>query len=48
MVRADAAPGAYRLVAGLYDASSGVRLPVTVAGARQPDDMIVLATLNVE
>ncbi len=47
-VRPDAAAGVYRLVAGLYDAASGARLPVTINGVRQPDDMIVLETLTVK
>ncbi len=46
-VRADAQPGTYRLVAGLYDAGSGVRLPVSAGGAPQPGDMIVLGTVTV-
>ena len=33
-VRADAQPGEYRLVVGLYDAASGARLPVLTACAR--------------
>jgi len=46
-VRLDAQPGTYRLVAGLYDAASGARLPVTVDGVRQAGDMIVLGTVTV-
>jgi hypothetical protein len=46
-VRPDAAPGTYRLVAGLYDATTGARLPVFVNGARQQGDMIVLETVTV-
>jgi hypothetical protein len=47
-VRPDAPPGEYRLVAGLYNAADGVRLPVVVDGVRQPGDMIVLATATVK
>jgi len=47
-VRPDALPGQYRLVVGLYDAASGARVPVSVGGVRQPDDMLVLDTLSVK
>lgn len=46
-IRSDAPPGRYRLVAGLYDATSGARLPVTIGGVRQSDDMVVLTTVTI-
>jgi hypothetical protein len=46
-VRPDAPAGSYRLVVGLYDAASGVRVPAFVAGSRQPGDMILLETVVV-
>jgi uncharacterized membrane protein len=46
-IRPDAAAGEYRLVVGMYDAASGARLPVSIGGVRQPDDMIVLGMVTV-
>jgi hypothetical protein len=47
VVKADAAPGVYRLVVGLYNAASGARLPVVVDGVKQAGDMLVLETVVV-
>ncbi len=47
-VRDDAAPGDYRLMVGLYDATDGVRLSVADAeGTALPDGLLVLTTLTV-
>lgn len=41
-------PGSYTLVCGMYDAASGVRLPLsTDAGERLPEDAIVLQHIDV-
>ncbi|MEZ4767597.1 MAG: 6-pyruvoyl-tetrahydropterin synthase-related protein [Caldilineales bacterium] len=47
-VRADAEPGDYRLLVGLYDPADGTRLPVADAqGNPLPDGQITLTTLTV-
>lgn len=38
----DAPPGIYRIEIGLYDPADGARLPLSVAGQRQPDDRLLL------
>ncbi len=47
-LRAGAPSGGYRLLVGMYAPSSGVRLPLTVAGQRQPNDALLLTTLDLE
>ena len=44
----DAQVGDYLLWVGLFDAETGVRLPVFVNGKEQPDGRLLLQTLNVE
>ena len=42
-VAADAPPGAYQIAVGMYDATSGGRLPITDASGRAlPDDQFIL------
>lgn len=43
-----AAAGDYRLIAGLYQAGSGQRLPATVNGRPLPDNAVPIATVQVE
>ena len=45
-LRPGAPPGEYRLLAGIYDAATGQRLPVTIDGLPQPDRAIELAVLS--
>jgi len=42
------APGAYRVIVGMYDPNSGARPPVTVNGAPLPEGAIEVATITVE
>ena len=42
----DLPPGEYRVYAGLYEPGSGARPPVTLDGAPQPDNRVLLATLQ--
>lgn len=42
-----AAPGDYRLIAGLYRAGTGQRLPAMLNGQRLPDDAVPIATIPV-
>lgn len=42
------APGAYHLYVGLFDPQSSLRLPVTYQGKVQPDDRLLLMTVNHE
>jgi hypothetical protein len=44
---ANLATGQYRLLVGLYDADSGERLPVSLAGVAQPDSALPLTTVVV-
>ena len=44
---ADMAPGDYRLIAGLYDAATGQRLPVTGPDGTAADDFVRLGTIQV-
>jgi 4-amino-4-deoxy-L-arabinose transferase-like glycosyltransferase len=46
-LQANAPPGYYLLEIGLYDATTGERLPVLDATGRPPDDRIVLETVRV-
>ena len=47
-VAPDAAPGAYRLLLGFYDATTGARLPAVAGdGAPLPDQAVELAQINV-
>ncbi len=46
-LRDDAPHGTYELVVGLYDASDGSRVPLTVDGERTPDDRAPVATFVV-
>ncbi|GIK38654.1 MAG: hypothetical protein BroJett011_24870 [Chloroflexota bacterium] len=41
-------PGKYRVLAGLYNLSSGVRLPARAAGMSLPDDAINLGNLQIK
>jgi len=41
------APGAYRVIVGMYDPNSGARPPVTVNGAPLPEGAIEVATITV-
>lgn len=43
-----AAPGQYTVYAGLYDTSTGERLPVTVGGAEQADGRLMVCTVTVQ
>lgn len=48
-IPSDAPMGAYRLLVGMYDLSSGERLPTTnIDGNRLPNDAIELTVINVE
>jgi hypothetical protein len=40
-------PGSYRLVLGMYDATTMSRFPLTVDGQRQGGDELILATISV-
>lgn len=42
------APGDYRLVVGLYDSSSGERLPVVAEAGKTPGDSLILETFQVD
>jgi hypothetical protein len=46
-LQADAPPGDYVLEIGLYDATTGERLPVLDAAGRPQDDRIILETVRV-
>jgi hypothetical protein len=47
-VRAEASPGVYDLLVGLYNPVDGVRLPVTDAqGATAPEGHVTLASLQI-
>ena len=46
-IRPDASPGAYRLWVGFYDPATNQRLPIFVEGERQPDDRVLLSTVQV-
>ena len=41
------APGAYRLIAGLYDPGNGQRLPVSDASGESGGDFVSLGTVTV-
>ena len=47
-IPADAAPGTYPVEVGMYDPATGQRLPVTLDGAPQPGDRVLLSTISVE
>ncbi len=40
-------PGSYRIWLGLYEPTTGVRMPIFVNGERLPDDRLLLRTLQV-
>lgn len=42
------APGAYRVMVGMYNPLTGARAPVSIGGAPQPDGMVEVATITVE
>jgi hypothetical protein len=46
-VPADLAPGMYPLLVGLYDPVGGSRLPLTIAGERQPHDSLIAGYVRV-
>ncbi len=46
-IRPGAAAGPHSLIIGLYDASVGSRLPVSVEGRLQPNDQIVLGQVSI-
>ena len=46
-LRGDAPAGSYRLLVGLYDPATLIRLPVTANGAAQPDDALFLTDIEV-
>jgi uncharacterized membrane protein len=47
VVDTDVPPGEYVIEVGMYDASTGRRLPVVVDGRQEDQDRILLATVNV-
>jgi hypothetical protein len=47
-LRNGAPPGQYRLLVGMYDPSTGQRLPVTINDQPQPDNAIELTILTVD
>jgi len=46
-IRADAPPGRYQLIAGLYDLATGERLPVQVLGSSAVLDYVPLGFVEV-
>jgi hypothetical protein len=46
-LREDAPPGDYRLLVGMYDPTTGRRLPATVKEQPQPDQAVELTTLSI-
>jgi|GEM_PF-1207984 len=44
--REDAPPGDYRLLVGMYDSTTGERLPITIEGQPQPDNAIEVTTFS--
>lgn len=47
-IRPNATAGTYSLIAGLYTASDGNRLPVIVDGQIQPGDQLLLSTVTID
>jgi hypothetical protein len=45
-LRQGAPPGQYRLLVGMYDPTTGQRLPATIAGQPQPDNAVELTKLS--
>jgi hypothetical protein len=44
----DLAPGSYQLYVGMYEPETWLRLPITSQGEGQPDDQLLLTTLDYE
>ena len=46
-IRPNATAGTYSLIAGLYTASNGKRVPIIADGQNQPGDQLLLSTVTV-
>ena len=45
-IPSDLAPGSYQVYVGMYERETWLRLPITYQGERQPDDQLLLTTLD--